>query len=160
MMNGHPLWNNSYATVWNFSGYTKYGGTQFAVMYNTQPVRAAIRTFTQTGMKWGNWVELLTTANLTTHITLAGLGIETWASNKGFATKSYVDDKVVEIITGGTVKLDGYATEEYVNNTFLPKANLSVSGGGSTWQSSLSVTLNGTTTTLTLPANPNTDSKV
>ena len=159
MMSNHPLWNN-YATVWNFSGYTKYGGTQFAVMYNTQPVRAAIRTFTQTGSKWGDWVELLTTANFTNHITLAGLGIETWATNKGFATESYVTNKVAEIITGGTVKLDGYATEEYVNNTFLPKANLSVSGGGSTWKSSLTITLNGTETTLTLPANPNTDSKV
>lgn len=159
MMSNHPIWNN-YATVWNFSGYTKYGGTQFAVMYNTQPVRAAIRTYTQTGSKWGDWVELLTTANFTNHITLAGLGIETWATNKGFATESYVTNKVAEIITGGTVKLDGYATEEYVNTTFLPKANLSVSGGGSTWESSLTITLNGTATTLTLPANPNTDSNV
>jgi hypothetical protein len=159
MMSGHPLWNN-YATVWNFSGYLKYGGTQFAVMYNTQPVRAAIRTFTQTGMKWGDWVELLTTANFNSHITLDGLGIETWAAGKGFATESYVDSKVVEIITGGTVQLDGYATNEYVNETFLKKSNLSVTGGGSTWQSSLTITLNGTATTLTLPANPNTDSKV
>jgi hypothetical protein len=160
MMTGHPLWNNSYATVWNFSGYLKYGGTQFAVMYNTQPVHAAIRTFTQTGMKWGDWVELLTTANYTDFITLDTLDIAGWAAGQDFATKSYVDSKVAEINAGGSITLDGYATNEYVNETFLQKSNLSVTGGGSTWQSSLTITLNGTATTLTLPANPNTDSKV
>ena len=37
--------------------------------------------------------------------------------------------------------------------------DFAVSGGGSTWGSSLSVTINGSTSTLTIPSNPNTDTK-
>lgn len=37
--------------------------------------------------------------------------------------------------------------------------DFAVSGGGNAWGSSLSVTINGTTKTLTIPSNPNTDTK-
>ena len=43
---------------------------------------------------------------------------------------------------------------------FCHAGNSSVSGGGSTWGSSITVKINGTSKTLTLPSNPNTDSLV
>lgn len=42
----------------------------------------------------------------------------------------------------------------------LTTKNTSVSGGGSSWGSSITVTINGTSKTLTIPSNPNTDTKV
>lgn len=42
----------------------------------------------------------------------------------------------------------------------LTTKNTSVSGGGSSWGSSITVTINGTSKTLTIPYNPNTDTKV
>lgn len=52
-----------------------------------------------------------------------------------------------------------YSTAEIING--LTSDNSSVSGdGGSTWGSSITVKINGTSKTLTIPANPNTDSKV
>ena len=42
----------------------------------------------------------------------------------------------------------------------LDNVNSSVTGGGSTWGSSISVNIGGTTKTLTLPSNPNTDTAV
>ena len=42
----------------------------------------------------------------------------------------------------------------------LTTKNTSASGGGSTWGSSLTVTMNGTAYTLTIPSNPNTDYRV
>ena len=44
--------------------------------------------------------------------------------------------------------------------TLLHSSNSSVSGGGSAWGSSITVKINNTTKTLTIPANPNTDTKV
>ena len=49
---------------------------------------------------------------------------------------------------------------KYNNQAILHSGNSSVSGGGSTWGSSITVKINGTSKTLTIPANPNTDSKV
>jgi hypothetical protein len=46
------------------------------------------------------------------------------------------------------------------SNIILHSGNSSVADGGSTWGSKLTVKINGTTKTLTIPANPNTDSKV
>lgn len=42
----------------------------------------------------------------------------------------------------------------------LDSSNSSVSGGGSTWGSSITVNINGTSKTLTIPGNPNTDNNV
>lgn len=42
----------------------------------------------------------------------------------------------------------------------LDNVNSSVTGGGSTWGSSISVNIGGTTKTLTIPSNPNTDTAV
>jgi hypothetical protein len=42
----------------------------------------------------------------------------------------------------------------------LDSVNSSVTGGGSTWGSSISVNIGGTTKTLTIPSNPNTDTSV
>ena len=44
--------------------------------------------------------------------------------------------------------------------TVLHTGNSSVSGGGSTWGSSITVKINGTSKTLTIPSNPNTDTLV
>lgn len=44
--------------------------------------------------------------------------------------------------------------------TLLHSGNSSVSGGGSTWGSSITVKINGTSKTLTIPSNPNTDENV
>lgn len=58
MMTNHSLFN-TFATVWNFSGYSKYGATQFSALYNSQPVRAAIRTYSQSDNGFGNWREFM-----------------------------------------------------------------------------------------------------
>lgn len=58
MMKDHSLFNTTWATVWNFSAYQKFGGTQFAIRYNQQPVRAALRTYSQNSKSWGEWREL------------------------------------------------------------------------------------------------------
>ena len=42
----------------------------------------------------------------------------------------------------------------------LDSSNSSVSGGGNTWGSSITVNINGTSKTLTIPNNPNTDYRV
>lgn len=42
----------------------------------------------------------------------------------------------------------------------LDSSNSSVSGGGNTWRSSITVNINGTSKTLTIPKNPNTDYRV
>jgi hypothetical protein len=52
----------------------------------------------------------------------------------------------------GNNLLEGY--------TILTAGNSSVSGGGSSWGSSITVKINGTSKTLTIPGNPNTDSLV
>ena len=44
--------------------------------------------------------------------------------------------------------------------TLLHSGNSDVSGGGSTWGSSITVKINGTSKTLTIPNNPNTDYRV
>lgn len=44
--------------------------------------------------------------------------------------------------------------------TLLHSGNSSISGGGSSWGSSITVKINGTSKTLTIPANPNTDYQV
>ena len=54
----------------------------------------------------------------------------------------------------------GSADGKWVIKTLLDSSNSSVSGGGSTWGSSITVKLGGSNVTLTIPANPNTDTKV
>jgi hypothetical protein len=45
------------------------------------------------------------------------------------------------------------------DSIILTTDNSSVSGGGSSWGSSMSVTIGGATATLTIPSNPNVDTK-
>lgn len=62
---------------------------------------------------------------------------------------------------GGTVGL--FITEtslKYNNNPICHAGNSSVSDGGSSWGSSITVKINGTSKTLKIPSNPNTDTKV
>ena len=55
-MSSHPIWNE-WADVWNFSGYCKYGATQFATQYNSNIPRAALRKYVQSTSSWGSWRE-------------------------------------------------------------------------------------------------------
>lgn len=56
---------------------------------------------------------------------------------------------------GGSVGLYiGKNTLKWNNNNLLHSGNSSVSGGGSSWGSSITVKINGTTKTLTIPAKP------
>lgn len=45
----------------------------------------------------------------------------------GYATETYVTEKIVEVSSGGSVSLDGYATEEYVDNA-VANAEVDLSG--------------------------------
>ena len=56
-----------YANVWNFSGYQKWGGTQFAVSYD-EGSRAAIRTYTQSTSSWSPWYHLAFQHDLANYI--------------------------------------------------------------------------------------------
>lgn len=49
---------------------------------------------------------------------------------------------------------------KWKSQNILHSGNSNVSGGGSSWGSSLTVTINGVSKTLTIPANPNVDTKV
>ena len=60
------------------------------------------------------------------------------------------------IASGAKGSTDG----NWVIKTLLDSSNSSVSGGGSTWGSSITVKLGGSSVTLTIPSNPNTDTKV
>ena len=67
-----------------------------------------------------------------------------------------------QISTGLTVNNSLYFRHRIGGNWYswraiLDSANSSVSGGGSTWGSSITVKINGTSKTLTIPGNPNTD---
>lgn len=61
---------------------------------------------------------------------------------------------------GGAICCFGTAYGVWYFNTVLDNVNSSVSGGGSSWGSSITVNLGGTSKTLTIPANPNTDYRV
>ena len=59
--------------------------------------------------------------------------VEITAEELGAATQEYVDNKVAEVATGGTINLDAYATKKYVDETFATVDyvnNLSLGGGG------------------------------
>lgn len=61
-MEAHPKWSG-YADVINFTGYCKWGGTQFATQYNAINPRVAIRKFNQSRSDWGDWTEFITEVN-------------------------------------------------------------------------------------------------
>lgn len=62
---------------------------------------------------------------------------------------------------GASVGLYVSATRHLYNGyTVLDSSNSSVSGGGSSWGSSITVKINGSSKTLTIPGNPNTDYRV
>jgi hypothetical protein len=55
----------------------------------------------------------------------------------------------------------GDSSGKWTINTLLDSSNSSITGdGGSTWGSSITIKINGTEKTLTIPSNPNTDTKV
>ena len=80
-----------------------------------------------------------------------------------FANKDSSGNKrslgAIGFYSGGVGKLQYRDTGGNFYN-ILHAGNSSVTGGGSTWGSSLTVKINGIEQTLTIPSNPNTDSKV
>ena len=88
-MSSHPLFGN-YADVAMWTGYCKWGGTQFAAEYNAINPRVAIRKYNQTRSNWGDWTEFITTANIgsqsVNYATSAGSASS--ATNASYATSA------------------------------------------------------------------------
>lgn len=74
------------------------------------------------------------------------------------------DNQDSEKVRAYSIKQDGTitfaVTPKVGTNNILHLGNSSVTGGGSSWGSSITVNIGGTSKTLTIPDNPNTDSSV
>ena len=64
----YPVFHNTdwgWSDTLYWSGYGKWGGTQLATEYNkASNVRVKIRKYTQSGNKWGEWTEFITSGNI------------------------------------------------------------------------------------------------
>lgn len=78
----------------------------------------------------------------------------------GTAASLVVGSSISTIIRSSGDDLYHYNWSAGARYKILDSYNSSVSGGGSSWGSSITVKINGTSKTLTIPSNPNTDSKV
>lgn len=67
------------------------------------------------------------------------------------------DFQIAGLTSTSTMKIRGMQSGTWLSwATVLTNANSTVSGGGSTWGSSITVNIGGTSKTLTIPSNPNT----
>ena len=112
---------------------------------------------------------------------ILGEGLKFHSDDNYFGTNS--DARIISLLDGNDVICDGgliideratlngieYVTEllrirdsefKWRGQNILHTGNSDVSGGGSTWGSSITVKINGTSKTLTIPGNPNTDENV
>lgn len=112
---------------------------------------------------------------------ILGEGLKFHADDNYFGTNA--DARIISLLDSNDVVCDGgliideratYNGTEYVTEllrirdsefkwkgqNILHTGNSDVSGGGSTWGSSITVKINGTSKTLTIPGNPNTDINV
>ena len=110
-----------------------------------------------------------------------GEGLKFHANENYFGTN--LDARIISLLDGNGTTCDGgliiderctsngteYVIEllrirdtefKWKGQNILHVGNSSVSGGGSTWGSSITVKINGTSKTLTIPNNPNTDERV
>ena len=77
-----------------------------------------------------------------------------------WSSTSYGAQIAFDDATSGTVKVRGKNNSWGNWYTLLHSGNSNVSGGGNMWGSSITVNINGTSKTLTIPGNPNTDYRV
>lgn len=77
-----------------------------------------------------------------------------------WSSTSYGAQIAFDDTTSGTIKVRGKNNSWGNWYTLLHSGNSNVSGGGNTWGSSITVNINGTSKTLTIPGNPNTDYRV
>lgn len=53
----NTTWSNGWSTVFGFSGYKQYGGSELSVEYNALTPRAALRNYNQSLSGWTSWRE-------------------------------------------------------------------------------------------------------
>lgn len=141
---GTPSWTNQSDITAGASSYL----ITSSISTESSIINSGLRIYQGSGNSWTGAISSMSYAGILT-LGDASRGWQLWAQ-RGNGNTGSLHFRV------GTEDASAWNTERVL----LDNVNSSVSGGGSTWGSSITVNIGGTSKTLTIPSNPNTDQNV